>query len=456
MKRYIDAMENRKREIENEVDSKNPFDAGVMRAIKSAKASFGLDTDQEHRAIRKGLHMFSDALTKQYGDPRFRERDGTLGKVASLGPAISAGLEGYEAAGEKIEHDNREVYEFAKKLRDEEIKRLREQDKDAFDAYFKDKQLGLEYEKLLEQERYHQGLLEKEKKKLINGDLTPQLSSSKNFIPLTNEHMKDRIAKKYNTSVDLLDEVNSLQASYQVLEKMLDDRGIKNHPLFLNRLVNNKHDWVSTLFSDDEDKALLAQVGVVNAACQRLAMHYEAEDRKRGVTDFMVKYANDNSMYPTMQRPTSFKAQLNELKKNVELSVFTTEESLKNGYDINKKNYKDYLKLYNSHKKQMENSLNDRDNIIQPIQQLPNRNIVESPLNTNITSNIENTPIQHNTGNMNIQPNIGNISNTKNKIHKDDKVLMIDPKTGKKDWIHKDWVQDAIDNDGLQVVYEQF
>lgn len=160
MKRYIDALENRKREIENQVDAKNPFDAGVMRAIKSAKASFGLDTDQEHRAIRKGLHMFSDALTKQYGDPRFRERDGTLGKVASLGPAISAGLEGYETAGEKIEHDNREVYEFAKKLRDEEIKRLREQDKDAFDAYFKDKKLGLEYEKLLEQERYHQGLLD--------------------------------------------------------------------------------------------------------------------------------------------------------------------------------------------------------------------------------------------------------------------------------------------------------
>ena len=160
MKRYIEALDNRRREIENEVDSKNPFDAGVMRAIKSAKASFGLDTDQEHRAIRKGLHMFSDALTKQYGDPRFRERDGTFGKVASLGPAISAGLEGYEAEGEKIQHDNREVYEFAKKLRDEEIKRLRDLDKEAFDRYFADKKLGLEYEKLLEQERYHQGLID--------------------------------------------------------------------------------------------------------------------------------------------------------------------------------------------------------------------------------------------------------------------------------------------------------
>ncbi len=35
-----------------------------------------------------------------------------------------------------------------------------------------------------------------------------------------------------------------------------------------------------------------------------------------------------------------------------------------------------------------------------------------------------------------------------------DRVLMLDPITGTKDWVHKDWVQDAIDNDGLQVINE--
>jgi len=35
-----------------------------------------------------------------------------------------------------------------------------------------------------------------------------------------------------------------------------------------------------------------------------------------------------------------------------------------------------------------------------------------------------------------------------------DFVLMLDPKTGKKDSIHKSWVQDAINKDGLQVVNE--
>jgi len=39
-------------------------------------------------------------------------------------------------------------------------------------------------------------------------------------------------------------------------------------------------------------------------------------------------------------------------------------------------------------------------------------------------------------------------------INGGDRVLMVDPITGAKDWVHKDWVQDAIDNDGLQVVNE--
>jgi hypothetical protein len=39
-------------------------------------------------------------------------------------------------------------------------------------------------------------------------------------------------------------------------------------------------------------------------------------------------------------------------------------------------------------------------------------------------------------------------------VNNSDRVLMVDPITGVKDWVHKDWVQDAIDNDGLQVVNE--
>jgi hypothetical protein len=148
MKRYIDEMQSRGREIENEVDSKNLFDSGITRAIKSARQSLGLDQDQEHKAIRKGLFRFSDALTQQYGDPRFTNRKGAVNNLASIAPAMAKGLEGYEDASDNIQHNNREVYEWAKKFRDSEIKRLRDEDKEAFDRYFADKKLGIELAKL--------------------------------------------------------------------------------------------------------------------------------------------------------------------------------------------------------------------------------------------------------------------------------------------------------------------
>jgi uncharacterized protein YdaT len=166
--KYLDQLNNRRKEIEGEVDAKNPFDSGIMKAVKSAKTSLGLDQDQEHKAIRKGLFKFSDALTQQYGDPRYSKRKGVINNLASVAPAIAKGLEGYEDASDKIQHDNREVYEWAKKFRDSEIKRLREQDQEAFDRYFADKKLGLEEAKIAEQRDYHKGMLDNKHSAISN------------------------------------------------------------------------------------------------------------------------------------------------------------------------------------------------------------------------------------------------------------------------------------------------
>ena len=395
MKRYIDEMQSRGREIENEVDSKNLFDSGITRAIKSARQSLGLDTDQEHKAIRKGLFRFSDALTQQYGDPRFTNRKGAVNNLASIAPAMAKGLEGYEDASDKIEHNNQEVYEWAKKFRDSEIKRLRDEDKEAFDRYFADKKLGIELAKLDEQRDYHKGMLEKESKKRVTGDLTPHLSSSKNFVPITNEITKSRIEKKYSSSVDLLDEINNLEESYKTLEKMLNDRGIKNHPAFLNDYAIKYSGYV-TPFTRQKDKDLAAQIGVVNSNAQRLSMHYESEDRKRGVTDFMVKYANDKSMYPDIKRPASFLPMLNDLKKNAELSLFTTEESLKNGYQINKHNYKDYLKIYNTY--------NNPDNISSNLSTI---NPIKNNINENDAELVDVTPTKDTDNHLSFLSKVG-------------------------------------------------
>lgn len=59
--------------------------------------------------------------------------------------------------------------------------------------------------------------------------------------------------------------------------------------------------------------------------------------------------------------------------------------------------------------------------------------------------------IKHEQG---IHYDVGDLEMPNKSTIKSDFVLMLDPKTGEKGSIHKSWVQDAIDNDGLQVVDE--
>jgi hypothetical protein len=155
---YIDQLQQRKEELENQVDAKDPFNSGVMKAIESSKASLGLSRDQEHKAIRKGINTFSARLSEKFGNP-FIRRKGFVDNLASVAPAASAGLEAYDDAEDEIKHDNQKMYEWAKKFRDDELKRLEATDKEGYDRYMADKKLELEEQKLAEMKAYHQGLL---------------------------------------------------------------------------------------------------------------------------------------------------------------------------------------------------------------------------------------------------------------------------------------------------------
>ncbi|WPX99985.1 hypothetical protein Megpolyxen_01899 (plasmid) [Candidatus Megaera polyxenophila] len=338
-RKYMAALDNRRREIEKEVDSKSPFDAGVMRAIEASKKSLALDTDQEHRAIRKGLHMFSDALTKQYGDPRFRERDGTLGKVASLGPAISAGLEGYEAEGEKIQHDMREVLEVARKFRDSEIKRLREQDKDAFDAYFKDKQLGLYYEKLLEQERYHQG-------KLKNSGVNSNLGLE--FIPFEKpiESKPYRIDKTaFGTNLSKIKGIKAQHAAFR--NKTKDNIADPMGPF--SAITNPVKDAIGKYADSKVLRDETADRKTLNSNVNEFIIQTENALRGGGVLGpKLIQVFKDMNIYPNLDHdtPEDFERKLARIEEETQKYYDTANYALKYGIHLDPSELENFKKRY--------------------------------------------------------------------------------------------------------------
>lgn len=339
MKRYIEALENRRREIENEVDSKNPFDAGVMRAIEASKKSLALNQDQEHRAIRKGFHMFSDALTKQYGDPRFRERDGTLGKVASLGPAISAGLEGYEAEGEKIQHDMREVYEWTKKFIDSEIKRLREQDKDAFDAYFKDKQLGLYHEKLLEQERYHQG-------KLKNSGVNSNLGLE--FIPIEKAIESKPYKKDKNAFGTSLSKIKDIKTQYDNFRNKTKDN-IADPMGPFSGITNPVKDVVGKFADSKVLRDETSDRKSLTSNLNEFIIQNENALRGGGVLGpKLIQVFKDLNIYPSLDRdtPEDFIKKLTRLEEETQKYYDTANYALKYNIHLDPSELENFKKRY--------------------------------------------------------------------------------------------------------------
>lgn len=330
MKRYIDEMQSRGREIENEVDSKNLFDSGITRAIKSARQSLGLDTDQEHKAIRKGLFRFSDALTQQYGDPRFTNRKGAVNNLASIAPAMAKGLEGYEDASDEIKHDMKEVIEWAKKFRDSEIKRLRDQDKEAFDRYFADKKLGIELAKLDEQRDYHKGMLENRGGGFKEFNNQPYRALDKVEQREANDESKNIHQIKHD--------LNSIEDSYKNLRE-LTKNNIVNPVGGIAPVVNYFKDPIGRIYGAEPLQKETAARNLLFAKLGKFRAHAERTLKGgvlgQGMYDRLTPFfPNEDDDIPTLE------AKLKDLKQEIDSTSHVADIRSKHGINYNFGDYK--------------------------------------------------------------------------------------------------------------------
>lgn len=341
--KYLDQLRDRKKEIEGEVDAKNPFDSGVMRAVKSAKISLGLDTDQEHKAIRKGIFRFADALTQQYGDPRYSKRKGAINNLASVAPAMAKGLEGYEDASDKIQHDNREVYEFAKKFRDAEVKRLRDLDQEAFDRYFADKKLGLEEAKLAEQRDYHKSK-------------TKNLSNlESDFIPYANVNESKPYKKakgEFGTSLSKIKEIKSKYNNfrYKYKENIADPMG----PLSL--ITNPTKDFVGKYGNSKVLRDETSDRKALNSMLNEFIIQNENALRGGGVLGpRLIEVFKNLNIYPSLDRdtPEDFIKKLDRMEEETQKYYDTANHSLKYGIHLDPYDLEGFKSRYLSNEEEI-------------------------------------------------------------------------------------------------------
>jgi len=144
-------MLDRQAFIDQNMQKKSPFDEGVMRAIKSAKQSIGMDEEQSDKAFRTGLMGFSEALNQDQ-TPTGR---GFMGKFAAAARGVPAGMRAYDQSEATSRNENSLQADMAHRFRAAEEAKIAKMEQDAYMREMNDRKMAMEQEKLGEMRDYH-------------------------------------------------------------------------------------------------------------------------------------------------------------------------------------------------------------------------------------------------------------------------------------------------------------
>lgn len=418
MSKYMQDMLDKQAFIDQNMQKKSPFDEGVMRAIKSAKQSIGMDKEQSDKAFRTGLMGFSEALNQDQ-TPVGR---GFMGKFAAAARGMPAGMRAYDQSEATSRNENSLHADMAHRFRAAEEAKIAKMEQDAYMREMNDRKMALEQERLGEMRDYHKGMLAKSNP--LTNLSTPFVQSGK-FTTHNSKLRENKLSSDFEKASNLNHKINNIKNEYLELKKMIEDTGLPFNDATLQSL--NQIPIVSSLmgsFRDEDDpyRKIVEKAGLIRSETDLLATEFEQMAKGRGVTDYFVQYANKRSLFPKLGETSDFMVKLDNLGNETELAANAADASLRYGINVNKNNYKDFLTLKN--KLEQQGVLPTYGNTYS------NEQLMQAP------EQLMQTPEQVN---QNVQSN---------------KILMIDPETGEQDYVDVNRVEEAQRVDGLQVVNE--
>lgn len=155
MSKYIQGMLDRQAYIDQNMQKKSPFDEGVMRAIRSAKGSLGMDEEQSNRAMRNSLISFSDAVAQ---DQRPIGK-GFMGKLAAAARGINPALQAYDQSEATARNENDLFTDMVRRFRAGEEAKAAKMEQEAYMREMNDRKMALEQQRLNEERDYHKNSL---------------------------------------------------------------------------------------------------------------------------------------------------------------------------------------------------------------------------------------------------------------------------------------------------------
>ena len=344
-------MLDRQAYIDQNMQKKSPFDAGVMRAVKSAKQSLSLDEDQSDRATREGLYGFSEALQQ---DQAPMAKGGILGRLATAARGVPSGMRAYDQAEAAARNENSVHADMVRRFRAGEEAKIAKMEQEAYIRDMNDRKMALEQQKLNEERDYHKNSLFAKLAKAAQERETREYHNL-DFIPIT----KDTEAKPYKeakrefgTSLSKLKEIKSRYDDFRekyknnVIDPMSPWSTVANPTKdFIGKYGNSK-----VLRDETSDRKAL------NSMLNEFIIQNENALRGGGVLGpKLIQVFKDMNIYPSLEKdtPEDFLKKLSRMEEETQKYYDTANYSLKHNVHLDPHQLDDFKNRYPSNENEL-------------------------------------------------------------------------------------------------------
>jgi len=151
---YMDDILAKQAYMQQNMPKKDPFDQGIMRAVKSAKQSLDMDDDQSDRAMRESMATFAENIAPM---PKVK---GFMANFAQVGRALAPALKTHDEYEDQAKEKNKQMIAYAQQLRAAEEAKAAALEGNAYSREMADKQMAFQQQQLAEQREHHKLSLE--------------------------------------------------------------------------------------------------------------------------------------------------------------------------------------------------------------------------------------------------------------------------------------------------------
>ena len=320
-------------------ERRNPFDEGIAKAVSNSRSNLGMNRDQEHRAINNALLALGNGLATEPVQRGFKNNLGVIGRA--MNPALNAYNTSEDTA---IAENERLANQILQHQRAEQALADTREDK-AWHRKFQERQLE-------ETKRAH-NLLDNFRKEELQHKKNKYSADSEldRLAPkIMTDSKQDKAGEDAKKTGAYLKDVREVKENYEKLKNLMKEKGINvDDPFVFEKSLQDFGSFMSRFSNDPIKKKIAALYNDLYAASKKIAIMGEQTLKGAAPTDSMIKYTDQNNLYPTFGKDSKhvFEQKLHNLEKEAEGIYNAAALSSRTKRFIDKNNYKQIKQFLN-------------------------------------------------------------------------------------------------------------